>query len=360
MAQRGQGIGGFPALRDEQRQAARLQHRLAVAELAREIDVGGQAGELLEPVFRDHPGVIARPAGDDGDAVDAGQVEIELRQGDRLVDLADVAAQGLRHHGRLLEDLLLHEVAVIALLDLGGGRARGGDLAADGSVVPVVDLRACAGDHHPVALVQIADLLGQRGKRQRVGPQVGLPLPVSHHQRRAEPRADQHVGVFLEGDRQRKGAAQLRQHGLDRILRGETGLDLFGQQVRHHFGIGIAFKAAPPRGQRIAQLAEVLDDPVMDQGQHPGRVGVGIGRGRRAVGRPAGVGDAGGPRRGMGGEFLHQARQLARRAAAHQLAPAERADPRAVIAAILHPPQAIDQPVRHLFLANDADDAAHG
>jgi hypothetical protein len=119
-----------PDLRDEQRQAARLQHRLAVAELARDIDVGGQAGELLEPVFRDHPGVIAGPAGDDGDAVDAGQVEIELRQRDRLVDLADVAAQGLRHHGRLLEDLLLHEVAVIALLDLGGGRARGGDLAA--------------------------------------------------------------------------------------------------------------------------------------------------------------------------------------------------------------------------------------
>jgi hypothetical protein len=52
------------------------------------------------------------------------QIEIELRQRHGLFDLADIAAQRLRDHGRLLEDLLLHEVAVIALLDLRRRRAR--------------------------------------------------------------------------------------------------------------------------------------------------------------------------------------------------------------------------------------------
>ncbi len=50
VAQRGQRIGGLPALRNEQRQPARLQHRLAIAELGGKIDVGRQPRELLEPV----------------------------------------------------------------------------------------------------------------------------------------------------------------------------------------------------------------------------------------------------------------------------------------------------------------------
>jgi hypothetical protein len=31
----------------------------------------------------------------------------------------------------------------------------------------------------------------------------------------------------------------------------------------------------------------------------------------------------------------------------------------AVVAAVFHAPQTVDQPVRHVFLADDADDAAH-
>ena len=59
-------------------------------------------------------------------------------------------------------------------------------------------------------------------------------------------------------------------------------------------------------------------------------------------------------------EFADQPIELARRAAADQLAVMDRADPGAVIAAILHPPEAIDQPLRDLFLADDTDDSAHG
>ena len=168
VAQRRQSIGGFARLRDEQRETARLQHRIAVAKLGCEIDVGRQPCKLFKPVFGDHPCVVAGPAGDDGDAVDAGEIEIELRQRHGLIDLADIAAQRLRDHGGLLEDLFLHEVAIIALLDLRRRRARGGDLAGHRLVVLVEHLRTLAGHHHPIALVEIGDLLRQRGEREGI------------------------------------------------------------------------------------------------------------------------------------------------------------------------------------------------
>ncbi len=139
MAQRRERVGGLAALRDEQRQAAVFEHRIAIAEFGGDIDVDRHAGELLEPVFRHHPGVIGRPAGDDGDPLDARDVEIELRQRDRIVGLAQIGAERLRDHGRLLEDLLLHEVAVIALLDRCRRGARNADLARRRFVFGIVD-----------------------------------------------------------------------------------------------------------------------------------------------------------------------------------------------------------------------------
>ena len=65
------------------------------------------------------------------------------------------------------------------------------------------------------------------------------------------------------------------------------------------------------------------------------------------------------PGAGLRGELRDEIDQLARGAAADQLAVDDGADARAVIAAIFHPPQAIDQPVRDLFLADNTDDSTH-
>ncbi len=169
MAQRGERVGGLAALADEQREPALLEHRVAVAKLARDIDIDRHAGELLEPVFRYHARVIGGAAGDDGHPADARDVEIELRQRDRIVRLAQIRTQRLRDHGRLFEDLFLHEVAIIALLDRGGRGARGGHLTLDRRVLGVVDRHALALQHDPVAFLEIGDLLGQRRQCQRIG-----------------------------------------------------------------------------------------------------------------------------------------------------------------------------------------------
>ena len=116
-AERGERVGGLARLADEERQSAGLKHRLAIAELARDIDVDGYPGELLDPVFRDQPGIIARPAGDDRHPLERAEVEVAGRKRDFAFERPDIALESLGNHDRLLEDLLLHIVAVIALLD---------------------------------------------------------------------------------------------------------------------------------------------------------------------------------------------------------------------------------------------------
>jgi hypothetical protein len=56
---------------------------------------------------------------------------------------------------------------------------------------------------------------------------------------------------------------------------------------------------------------------------------------------------------------MHQIGKPPFGAAAHQRAIMQGADPGAVIAAIFHPLQAIDQPVGDAAIAHDPDDAAH-
>ena len=75
VAQRRQRVGGLARLRDEDREAARLERRLAVAELGGDIDLDRQPREALEPVFGDQAGVVGGAAGRDRDALELAEVE---------------------------------------------------------------------------------------------------------------------------------------------------------------------------------------------------------------------------------------------------------------------------------------------
>ncbi len=165
--------------------------------------------------------------------------------------------------------------------------------------------------------------------------------------------------MAAEGDRQREGTAQPRQHGLDCLLGARPTLDLARDQMRDHFGIGLTGEAATRGAQLLAQFLEVLDNAVVDQRDMLSGVRMRVVLGRRAVRSPAGVRDADCAGRGAAAKFLDQIGELALRAAAHQIALVDRAEPGAVVAAIFHPPEPIDQPVRDRILAHDADNTAH-
>ena len=88
-------------------------------------------------------------------------------------------------------------------------------------------------------------------------------------------------------------AAQLGVGGADRG--GEVAVVVAGDQVGDHLGVGVGGELLALGLQALAQLGVVLDDPVEDDVDLAGAVVVGVRvlLGDAAVGRPAGVGDAG-------------------------------------------------------------------
>ena len=165
--------------------------------------------------------------------------------------------------------------------------------------------------------------------------------------------------MLAEGNGKCESAAQARQHRLHGILRRCASLDFARNQVGDDFAVGLAFKRAARGNQFIAQRLEVFDDAVVHQRDFARCMGMRILRRRCTVRRPAGMRDTDHSRRRIARQFGDKIGQLARSAAANQLSALDGADPRAVVTAIFHSPEAIDQPVSHRFLADDPDNSAH-
>ena len=221
VAQRGQRVGGLAGLRNEDREIALAQRRLAVAEFGGDIDLDRHAREPLEPVFGDVAGIARGAAGRDRNALDVLEVERQLdRQHHALGRHVDIARQGVADHFRLLVDFLGHEVAVVRLVDQ-RGRGRVLDrLALHDRVVLVVDGGALVRQHHPVAVFEIADRIGEGTERDRVRPQIHFAVAVTDRERRAVAGADHQIVVAGEDEAERERAAQFRQrrpHRLDRL-----------------------------------------------------------------------------------------------------------------------------------------------
>ena len=129
--------------------------------------------------------------------------------------------------------------------------------------------------------------------------------------------------------------------------------------MRDDLGVGFALEAAAARLQRFAQRLEIFDDPVVDQRDLARRMRVCVARRGRAVRCPARMRNADGSGRGVTREFPDQIREFALGAAADQLAILHGAHARAVIAAIFHPLQPIDEAIGDLVLADNSDNSAH-
>ncbi len=77
----------------------------------------------------------------------------------------------------LIVDLLFHEVPIVAFLDHGGGHRDRAHGALDRLAIGVEHPRAPVVDGDVVALLQIADPVGERGHGQRVGADEHLAWP---------------------------------------------------------------------------------------------------------------------------------------------------------------------------------------
>ncbi len=184
VAHRLQRVGGLTGLRDGHHERVPVEHRVAVTELTRQLDLHREAGPVLDGVLGDEPGVVGGAAGDDEDLVDVPQILV----GHALLVEHDapgleVPAQRVGERVRLLLDLLEHEVLVAALL--GGGevpvdRER---FALGGLPVEVRDPVAVAVDHHELVLAEFDGLAGVLDEGRDVGRDERLPVTDTDHQR---------------------------------------------------------------------------------------------------------------------------------------------------------------------------------
>ena len=159
-------------------------------------------------------------------------------------------------------------------------------------VVLVVDGCALARHHHPVAILEIADGVGERTERNGIRPEIHLAIAIADRQRRALARADQEVLLAGKDEAERECAAQLRQHSLHRVRRRLALVDLGGDEMGDDLGVGLARKRHAVLLESLAQLAEILDDAVMHHSDARGRMRMGVGLVGTAMRRPAGMADA--------------------------------------------------------------------
>jgi hypothetical protein len=213
---RGDRVGGLARLRDGDHERVVVEDRVAVAELAGDLDLDRDAGPVLDRELADHAGVQRGPAGEDEDLVDAAELAFV---GPQLVEvesavLAEPAEEGLADRLGLLVDLLEHEVLVALLL----GRV---DVPADrvavrfGLVaVDVDDLDALGGDPGDLAVEERGDVAGVGDQRGDVGGAVADPVVVGDDQRRLELGDHDRVGLVGGDEAERVGALEGGDHPL--------------------------------------------------------------------------------------------------------------------------------------------------
>ena len=176
----------------------------------------------------------------------------------------------------LLEDLLEHEVGVTPLL---GGlpvqRDRSG-LAAKGDSLEALQGDPCGAHESHLTVAQDQDLACLPEKRRDVRGHEPLPLPAPDDERRAAAaHRNQRLGeVFGDAD-DREGSPKIVR-GTPHGGRKSLPLVLFNE-VRDHLRVGPRAEVVPLGAESPAQIAVILDDPVVHDGDAAGAVEVRMG-----------------------------------------------------------------------------------
>ncbi len=260
---------------------------------------------------------------------------------------------------RLFVNLLRHEVALAALVDDGGGGAGDLHLAVGGAALAIEDRDLGAVDHHDVVVLQIGDLVGEGREREGIGAEIGLVRAIADGERRALAGADQEALMAGEDHRQRIGAGQAAHRRLRRFGWGQAHVEEIGDEMHGDFRVGLRFEDVPLGEKLVAQLAEILDDAVVDDGDALAGMRMGVGLVRRAMRRPAGVADAGVAVQRAVVQDLAETVQLAGRAAALDMAMDQRGDAGGIVAAIFQALEGIQDDRRHVARSRDSYNAAH-
>jgi len=162
-------------------------HRAAVTVFAGDFHHARNAGELFQLVTRHQARVVTGAAGHDVDLPDLAQdvVGADSENVRQHVVRADTALQGLSHGTRLLENLLLHVMAITAALH-GVGRQVGLNYRPlDGLIGPITNPIAVGVQPDHVALLEVDEAVGHGKQGMNVGSKEMLVEADTQHQRAA-------------------------------------------------------------------------------------------------------------------------------------------------------------------------------
>ncbi len=211
-----------------------------------------------------------------------------------------------------------------------------------------------------VALLEEDDLVGVGEDGGHVGGEEALPVGEPDDERHVLAGADEPVALGAMHDDDGVGALDLLQRVADRL--GEVALVGLLDQVGDRLGVGLGRQGVAAGLEAVAQLAEVLDDPVVDDRDlaRAVLVGMGVEVVGPAVRRPAGVRQADRRVRRPVGDGRLEVDQLAGALVDEEVARViDQGDPGRVVAAVLEPFQALDEDGARVARSRVADDAAH-
>ena len=275
------------------------------------------------------------------------------------------AARGGQHFQRigqghrLLEDFLLHVMAVLAEFDGICRKVRLGDRPLDRRAIHPRDAVTGAGEFGAIAVVEIDDAPRHLDQRRSVGGRVMPMLGDAEQQRRTFARDDDTFGIVLAHHGDGISSLQLGDGGTHGSKQIRLAAQFERDQVRHDLGVGVRGKHVTRGLQAGAQFLVVLDDAVMHHGQAVGDVRVRVALARDAVRRPAGVGDAG--RAGGPGlvDLRHQFGDAPDRAQAAQAGGIDQGQPGRIVTAVFELAQPFEKLRNDIAVGDRGNDATH-
>ena len=361
-AEAAQRVGGLAALRDGDAEGPRVDERLAIAELARQIDLDRDAGQGLDHELAGQRGVPARAAGDDVDLVQArDRLGVEVAPVEIHVSFLDgcAPADGVGERAGLLVDLLVHEVLVAVLLRHGRRPVDPPDLAVELLARPIGELDPFLGDDREVSLLEEDDVAGVGEDGGDVAGDEISALAEAQDEGRGVLRDHQHLGRPLAHHGEGVGPLHLGERSADRVGKLLAALLLVGDEVGEDLGVRLRAELVAGLLEVGLQLEVVLDDPVVDDGDAFVLVGMRILVRRLPVGRPAGVPDARRALRRRVAKPVFQILELSLGADDGQALLAENGEAGGVVSAVLELAQSVDEEARALLVTHVSNDAAH-
>src|ERR1019366_3359835 len=180
---------------------------------------------------------------------------------------------GIFHGAGLLENLLEHEVGIVAALGFFGGKFQAADLHLGGVGAQALHVEAAGGEGGHVIVVEIDNLAGVGDDGVGVAGQKILIFADADDERRAAAGADDLAGVVAADDGNAVSADDLAQ-GVANGLGERTGLAvgpglalvMIADQMGQHLGVGGGMKSVAGFEEPFLEAVAILDHAIVDEG----------------------------------------------------------------------------------------------